>query len=106
MIIGLASPGIATSLEDGLDRMKRLMADASAQGAEIVCFPEAYLPGLRGQDFEVFPFDRTAQERVLDAVAALARTHAIAAILGMEWITGAGRQIASFVIDAQGQVLG
>src|SRR5262249_55985790 len=53
MIVGLASPGIATSIEDGLDRMKRLLAEAAAQGAQIVCFPEAYLPGLRGQDFEV-----------------------------------------------------
>src|SRR6267142_405939 len=69
MIIGLASPGIATSLEDGLDRMKRLLAEASAQSAEIVCFPEAYLPGLRGQDFQVLPFDRAQQERVLQAGA-------------------------------------
>ena len=71
MIIGLASPGIARTLEDGLDRIKRLLSEASAQGAEIVCFPEAYLPGLRGQDFEVLPFDQTQQERALEAVAQL-----------------------------------
>ena len=58
MIIGLASPRVATSLDDGLERVQRLMADAAARGAEIVCFPEAYLPGLRGQDFDVLPFDR------------------------------------------------
>jgi N-carbamoylputrescine amidase len=106
MIVGLASPGIATSLEDGLDRITRLLSDASAQGAEIVCFPEAYLPGLRGQDFEVLPFDRTEQERALKAVAQSARTHKVATILGMERLTEAGRQIAAFVIDAQGQMQG
>jgi len=106
MIIGLASPGIATSVDDGLDRMKRLIADAAAQGAEIVCFPEAYLPGLRGQDFEVVPYDRTEQERVLQAGVQLARTYSVAAILGMELVTDAGRQIAACVIDARGQVLG
>ena len=53
MIIALASPRIASTLDEGLDKIKRLLSEASAQGAEIVCFPEAYLPGLRGQDFEV-----------------------------------------------------
>ena len=106
MIIGLASPGIATSIADGLERMKRLIGEAAAQGAEIVCFPEAYLPGLRGQDFEVLPYDRTQQERVLQAGAQLARTYSVATILGMERLTDAERQIAACVIDARGQILG
>jgi predicted amidohydrolase len=106
MIIALASPRIASTLDEGLDKIKRLLADASSQGAEIVCFPEAYLPGLRGQDFEVFPFDQTQQERALQSVAQRARTRKVAAILGMERLTSTGRQIAAFVIDAQGQVQG
>src|SRR5947207_8685679 len=106
MIIGLASPGIATTAEEGLDRMKRLVSEASAQGAEIVCFPEAYLPGLRGQDFDVLPFDRSQQERVLQAGAQLARTYAVATILGMERLVDAGRQIVAVVIDARGQIQG
>jgi len=106
MIIALASPRIASSLVEGLDKIKRLQSEASAQGAEIVCFPEAYLPGLRGQDFEVLRFDQRDQERVLQAVAESARTYAVATILGMERLTDAGRQIAAFVIDARGQVQG
>jgi N-carbamoylputrescine amidase len=106
MIIALASPCIASSLDEGLDKIRRFQSDASAQGAEIVCFPEAYLPGLRGQDFDVLPFDPTHQERVLQAVAHWARTFAVATILGMERLTEAGRQIAAFVIDAQGQIQG
>jgi predicted amidohydrolase len=106
MIIALASPAIATTLDDGLDKIKRLMSEASAQGAEIVCFPEAYIPGLRGQDFEVLPFDEALQGRVLQTVAQWARTYAVATILGMERLTEAGRQIAAFVIDGQGQLQG
>jgi Predicted amidohydrolase len=106
MIIGLASPGIASALNEGLDKIKRLLSEAAAQGAQIVCFPEAYLPGLRGQDFEVLPFDQTQQERVLQAVAQWARTYKVATILCMERLTQAGRQIAAFVIDAQGQLQG
>jgi predicted amidohydrolase len=106
MIIGLASPRVATSLEDGLSRVDRLLAEGAAQGAEIVCFPEAYLPGLRGQDFDVVPFDPAAQERVLRAVAEAARRHAVATILGMERITEVGRQIVAVVVDAQGRIQG
>lgn len=106
MIIGLASPGVAATLDDGLDKIRRLLSDASARGAEIVCFPEAYLPGLRGQDFDVPPFDRAQQERALDAVAQSARAYAVATIMGMERLTPAGRQIVAVVIDARGQIQG
>jgi predicted amidohydrolase len=106
MIIALASPGVASSLEEGLDKIKQSLSEASAQEAQIVCFPEAYLPGLRGQDFEVLPFDQTQQERVLQAVAQWARVYRVATILGLERLSPAGRQIAAFVIDAQGQLQG
>lgn len=106
MIIGLASPRVAATLEEGLDKVGLLMYEASMRGAEIVCFPEAYLPGLRGQDFEVYPFDRTMRERALQTVAAWARAYSIATILGMENFTDAGRQIVAFVIDARGEIQG
>ena len=106
MIIGLASPRVASTLDDGLDKIERLLAEASAQGAEIVCFPEAYLPGLRGQDFDVLPFEQTQQERVLQVVAQSAQAHKVATILGMERLTEAGRQIVAVVIDAKGHIQG
>jgi predicted amidohydrolase len=106
MIVALAAPRIAKSLDDGLERIGRLLSDASAQGARIVAFPEAYLPGLRGQDFDVFPFDRKDEERALDVVSALARRCRVATILGMEHVTQAGRQIAAVVIDADGRIHG
>jgi predicted amidohydrolase len=106
MIVALASPRVASSLDDGLDRIKRLLSEASARGAEIVCFPEAYLPGLRGQDFEVPPFSQADHERLLQTVSQFSRTYAVATILGTERLTDAGRQIAAYVIDARGQVQG
>jgi predicted amidohydrolase len=106
MIIGLASPRIASSVDDALAKIERCVADAAARGAEIVCFPEAYLPGLRGLDFEVPPFDHAQQERALEIVARLARAHRIAVVLGMERITEAGSQIAAAVIGADGRLQG
>jgi predicted amidohydrolase len=106
VIVGLASPRVASSIDDGLERIERLLRDASAQSAEIVCFPEAYLPGLRGLDFDVPPFDRADENRALRAVSQWSRAYNVATILGMEHITDAGRHIAAFVIDAHGQLQG
>ena len=106
MIIALGSPRVAASIDDGLARIERLMAQAAERRAEIVCFPEAYLPGLRGLDFEVAPFEPSDEDRVLQTVAAWARRYEIATILGMEHISDAGRQIVAVVFDAGGRTLG
>ena len=106
MIIALASPRVASSFDDGLARVEKLMYEASRQGARIVCFPEAYLPGLRGLDVEVPPADRAQQDRALETAGQWARTFRIAVILSMERLTSAGSQIVAYVIDAGGRLLG
>jgi predicted amidohydrolase len=106
MVIALASPRVASALDDGLEKIRRCLSEAAAQGAKIVCFPEAYLPGLRGQDFGVLPFDQAQQDRVVHTVAEWARSYRVATILGMERLTQAGRQIVALVVDAQGRVQG
>jgi pimeloyl-ACP methyl ester carboxylesterase len=55
---------------------------------------------LRGQDFEVLPWDQTQQERSLKALAEWARTYKLATILGMESLMSTDRQIVAFVIEA------
>jgi predicted amidohydrolase len=106
MIIALASPRVAATLDEGLEKIERFQSDAAAKGAEIVCFPEAYLPGLRGQDFEVFPFDELEEELALAAVAQSAREHSITTIVSMERISSEGRQIVAYVFDADGGIQG
>ncbi len=103
MIIALASPRVAPSLDAGLDQIKKFLAEAAVQGAAIVCFPEAYLPGLRGVGIDVLPFGQAEHARVLEVVAQAARTYGVAAILGTERLTAAGRQITAEVFDAQGR---
>ena len=106
MRIALATPRVAKSLDEGLELVSRLQSEAAAQGAEIVCFPEAYLPGLRGQDFDVPAFARPDLERAIRAVSESAREHGIATIAGMERPTAAGPQIVAYVINADGSIQG
>ena len=106
MIIGLASPRPATSFEDGLNRIERLVSEAASRDAQIVCFPEAYLPGLRGQDFDVIPWTDAEEEAATREVATIARSHRIGVILGLEQITVYGRQISACVFNADGTIQG
>lgn len=106
MIIALASPSPATSIDDGLEKVRRLIEQAAAARAEIVCFPEAYLPGLRGMDFDVPSYTADDQARVLDAVSEWSAASAIAVILGVEVITPAGREIGAAVFDKDGTLAG
>ena len=108
MIVGLASPRIASSLDEGLEKVRALLSEAASRGAGIVCFPEAYLPGLRGQGFEVPPFGPDDLDRVLRAVSQWSKGFDMATILGSERFApdGTGRQIAAYVIDERGEILG
>ena len=106
MIIALATPRVASTIDEGLERIETGLAEAADQGANVVCFPEAYLPGLRGMDFEVPQFDRSQQDRALSRVTELVRASGIAAILGMEWHSDRGRHIAALVFDATGDLIG
>ena len=106
--IGLASPRVAATREDGVATVGRFLAEAAARGAAIVCFPETYLPGYRGPVFPAAPPppDQGAQERALQSVRELARKHRVAAIVPMEWASPAGLLNLAFVVDADGTIQG
>ncbi|MEL6614366.1 MAG: carbon-nitrogen hydrolase family protein [Bacteroidota bacterium] len=106
MVLALASPPVAQSLADGLVHVEQCIAEAASGNARIVCFPEAYLPGLHGVGVEVPPFSPEDQAHVLKAVSGWAWQHGIAVVLGMEWVAPEGRQIAAVVFDARGRLLG
>jgi hypothetical protein len=52
MKIALASPPFPKSISDGLYWVEKLIKDAVKQHAEIICFPESYVPSYPGMEFE------------------------------------------------------
>src|SRR5690242_11390419 len=104
--IGLASPRVAATRQEGLATTERLLAEAASRGAAIVCFPETYLPGYRGLDFTPAPQNQPAQERALREVRDLARRYGVAVIMPMEWDSPAGLLNLAFVVSADGTVQG
>lgn len=104
--IGLAAARNAPTVEERLAIVERFIAQAAEERAAIVCFPETYLPGLRGQDFDVPPLDQRRQTDALETVRAAAAHHGVAVIIGMEWQTELGAHNLAFVIGRDGAVLG
>lgn len=104
--IGLASPRIASSIAEGVAKVKRFLAQASAQNVEIVCFPESYIPGLRGQDFTVPINNQAALTSALDEICQAAKEHSVTTIIGMDWETESGLQNVAFVVSQTGEILG
>jgi predicted amidohydrolase len=104
--IGLAAARNAPTVAERLADAKRFLAEAAAQDVAIVCFPETYIPGLRGFDFPVEPQDQCRQEAALAELSAAAAEHGVAAVVGMEWETSLGLHNVAFVISRNGDVLG
>jgi predicted amidohydrolase len=104
--IGLAAARNAPSVEERLLTVDRFLEDAASQDVAIVCFPETYLPGLRGQDFAVPPPDQHRQEEALDEVRATAQRHGVAVVIGMEWESAVGLHNVAFVISREGTIQG
>ena len=104
--IGLAAVPNAPSVEERLRTADRVLADAAAKDVAIVCFPETYIPGLRGMDFPVPPIDQARQEAALEEIRASAERHGVAAVVGMEWETPKGLHNVAFVISRDGVVEG
>lgn len=104
--IGLAQARNVPDFDERLETIDRMLGEAADQDVAIVCFPEAYLPGLRGQDFPVPPPDQERQEAALARVRASARRHGVAAIIGMEWEAPAGQLNIAVMIDRDGELQG
>lgn len=104
--LALASLHQPRSLDEAVAKVGSTLTQAAAAGADIVCLPESFLPGMRGQELEVPPHDQALQARALEAVCALVRDARVALVLPMDWDFGQGLQNVACFIDADGQTQG
>lgn len=86
--------------------IERFICQAADGEADVVCFPECYVPGLRGQDFQVDRHDPADLVRARDWVCALAAQYRIGVIMPMEWNCPHGILNVAFVVSREGRILG
>ena len=106
MKIALASPCFPESIDDGLAITQRLVSNAAAQGAIIICFPETFIPGYPLADKKVPRASAAQLKAALDKVCEIAAAANIAIIMPMDWYEGNKFLNIAHVISAEGKVLG
>ena len=82
------------------------VAQAGADGAGIICFPECYVPGYRSPRRQVPPPDRAFLERAWTDVAVAAEKARVAVVLGTERVVNGLPVASAVVIDREGTIAG
>lgn len=106
MRIGLATAPVPKSLEHSLRSILDFMDQAAAFDVDLICFPEAYLPGMRGQGFTIPLCEQDELREALSRVCQAAADHRLGVILPMEWPSEQGRYNLAQVISPEGKILG
>jgi 5-aminopentanamidase len=106
MKIALASPHFPKSISDGLFQAEELIRDAVKENAEIICFPESFIPGYPALEFIVEKCNFETLNAALNKVCELAKKYSIAVILPMDWYDNNEYFNVAQVISNTGEVLG
>jgi predicted amidohydrolase len=106
MKIALASPPFPKSISDGLYWVEKLVKAAAKQQAEIICFPESYIPGYPAEEFEIEERSPEKLQAALNKACQIAAENAIAIILPMDWYEADDLLNVAHVISKTGMVLG
>ena len=104
--IALANIEFAASPDDSVRLVKTAIAEASAQRADIICFPECYVPGYRTTARPLPPPDPEFLDRAWTDIAQAAAAGNITVVLGTERIVGDRLLISALVINRDGSLEG
>ena len=85
---------------------EQAIAQASNDRAELICFPEGYIPGYRAIGKKMPPPDPVFLERAWSTVAAAAAKAKLAVILGTERIVDGALILTALVINQDGTTAG
>ncbi|MES2108116.1 MAG: carbon-nitrogen hydrolase family protein [Bacteroidota bacterium] len=106
MKVAVASPPFPKSIHDGLYWLEKLTKEASAKGADAICFPESFIPGYPLEELVVEPGSPEKMKASLQKASAIAAENNIAIILPMDWYADDKVYNIAHVISHTGEVLG
>ena len=104
--IALANLRFPSTPEASVALAEQAIARASVEKADLICFPECFVPGYRLLGKSIPPPDRAFLERAWSAVAAAAAAANVAVVLGTERVVDAGLLISALVINRDGTFAG
>ena len=104
--IALANIRPPSTPEESIALAVQAVDRASAKGAQIVCFPECFVPGYRGIGKVVPPPDPKFLERAWSAIAEAAAKASITVVLGTERLVDGALRATALVIHPDGSIAG
>ena len=100
--IALANLEVPATPEDSVALAERTILDAGAARADVVCFPECFVPGYRSRGKRMAPPDPQFLGRAWSAVAAAAARANVAVVLGTERVVDGALLASALVVDRDG----
>jgi predicted amidohydrolase len=104
--IALANLRFPATAEESVALARQAVDQASSQQAQIICFPECYVPGYRGLGKTLPPADAAFLERAWSTLAAAAARANITVVLGTERLLKGALVATALVIDPDGSLAG
>ncbi len=104
--IALANLPFPESPEASVAAVVGAIGQAAAAGAQLICFPECYVPGYRALGAPVPPAEPGWLEQAHADVAAAAGRAGVAVVLGTERFVDGALRITTLVVAADGSRLG
>src|SRR6266849_1281734 len=102
--IALANLPFPATPEESVAQAEQAIAQASLKGAQIICFPECFIPGYRGMGKSQPPPDAQFLERARSAVAAATAKTGVTVVLCTERIVNGALLITALVINRNGGI--
>ncbi len=106
MKVAVASPPFPKSINDGLYWLEKLTKEASAKGADVICFPESFIPGYPLEECKVEQSTPGKMQAALDKACAIAAGNNVDIILPMDWYEDGKYFNIAQVISRTGKILG
>jgi len=100
--IALANLRFPATPEESVALAEQAILQATGERAEIVCFPECYIPGYRTKTRQIPPPDAAFLEHAWGTIAAATKKAGLTVILGTERVVDGGLLATSLVINADG----
>lgn len=104
--IALANIRFPVTPDESITLAEQAVAQAAAERADIICFPECFVPGYRLMSRGVPPVDAAFLDRAWSLVAAAAARAGVTVILGTERVVDDGLRISALVINRDGTIAG
>lgn len=104
--IALANLRFPSTPEESVSLAANAIREVARDGADLICFPECYVPGYRAFEKRIAAPDRAFLERAWTTLAAVAAEARIGVVLGTERIVDAELRISALVIDRCGTAVG